>query len=304
MDKKGILVYLLTTYGLTFIGVPLMLHLGLLVYEEPNILNNIVFLLLMWIPALGALIAAKAVPNPAFKRAPWWPVAKVRAIRIALVVLAAYVLTYGVTTACGWTVIQWDMSTMMVQINGMLQQPLKPSVEAIVPAILIVGGLFLSVVLGLTVFAALALGSELGWRGFLLPRLMPLGRFRAYAVVGILWGLWFLPFIYGWHRDIQEVDKMWITVLEYLAMGMALSAFLGEIWRHTGHLGLAAVGLGSFCSHLQGIWEHLFQIPKAPWAGPFGIVAIVVWAVIALLPVLANGREKDASPPPSREDAS
>lgn len=40
-----------------------------------------------------------------------------------------------------------------------------------------------------------ALGEEIGWRGFLLPRLLPMGAFRASLLVGLLQGLWHLPLI-------------------------------------------------------------------------------------------------------------
>jgi membrane protease YdiL (CAAX protease family) len=30
-------------------------------------------------------------------------------------------------------------------------------------------------------------GEEFGWRGYLLPKLMPLGRWKAYVLVGIIW---------------------------------------------------------------------------------------------------------------------
>lgn len=38
-----------------------------------------------------------------------------------------------------------------------------------------------------------ALGEELGWRGFLLPHLMPLGQWKAMLISGIIWGLWHAP---------------------------------------------------------------------------------------------------------------
>jgi membrane protease YdiL (CAAX protease family) len=38
-----------------------------------------------------------------------------------------------------------------------------------------------------------ALGEEVGWRGYLLPHLMPLGRTRAMLLTGFLHGVWHLP---------------------------------------------------------------------------------------------------------------
>ena len=43
--------------------------------------------------------------------------------------------------------------------------------------------------------AVFAMGEEFGWRGYLLPRLEPLGRLRGAVLVGIVWGLWHAPLI-------------------------------------------------------------------------------------------------------------
>jgi len=40
-----------------------------------------------------------------------------------------------------------------------------------------------------------ALGEELGWRGFLLPQLMPLGQWKAMMLSGVIWGVWHAPAI-------------------------------------------------------------------------------------------------------------
>ena len=45
-----------------------------------------------------------------------------------------------------------------------------------------------------------ALGEELGWRGFLLPRLMPLGQWKAILATGVIWGLWHAPVIAQGHN--------------------------------------------------------------------------------------------------------
>jgi uncharacterized protein len=39
------------------------------------------------------------------------------------------------------------------------------------------------------------LGEEYGWRGYLLPRLLPLGEVRATLLVALIWGPWHVPFL-------------------------------------------------------------------------------------------------------------
>jgi uncharacterized protein len=53
--------------------------------------------------------------------------------------------------------------------------------------------LMLLLVVGTPVSALLAFGEEYGWRGYLLPRLLPLGEVRASVVVALIWAPWHLP---------------------------------------------------------------------------------------------------------------
>jgi len=45
------------------------------------------------------------------------------------------------------------------------------------------------------IYVPFTLGEEYGWRGYLLPRLLPLGEVRASALVGLLWAVWHLPLL-------------------------------------------------------------------------------------------------------------
>jgi uncharacterized protein len=54
------------------------------------------------------------------------------------------------------------------------------------PTVLIVGG-----ALGLP----LTIGEEYGWRGYLLPRLLPLGEVAATLMVAVLWAVWHIPIL-------------------------------------------------------------------------------------------------------------
>jgi CAAX protease family protein len=47
----------------------------------------------------------------------------------------------------------------------------------------------------LTLFAFLTFGEEYGWRGYLLPKLLPLGELRAAVIVGLIWGPWHAPML-------------------------------------------------------------------------------------------------------------
>lgn len=73
--------------------------------------------------------------------------------------------------------------------------------------------------LGTTVNAAFALGEEVGWRGYLLWELAPLGFWRASAGIGALWGLWHAPVIVAGYNypsfPVAGVVAMSVATLAY-----------------------------------------------------------------------------------------
>ena len=67
-------------------------------------------------------------------------------------------------------------------------------------------------------------GEEVGWRGYLLPRLLPLGQWRALVLSGAIWGLWHAPVILlGFNYPQHPV----LGVLLMATMGAILGTLLG-----------------------------------------------------------------------------
>jgi membrane protease YdiL (CAAX protease family) len=68
----------------------------------------------------------------------------------------------------------------------------------------------------------LTIGEEYGWRGYLLPRLLPLGEARATLVLAAMWGLWHVPILLiGLNYPGQFV---W-AVLPVFVVSVALMSF-------------------------------------------------------------------------------
>lgn len=53
----------------------------------------------------------------------------------------------------------------------------------------------ISIPVGAAVNSILAFGEEVGWRGWLLPALLPVGTWPALIISGVLWGAWHEPII-------------------------------------------------------------------------------------------------------------
>ena len=112
-----------------------------------------------------------------------------------------------------------------------------------------------------------AVGEETGWRGYLLPHLLPLGRVRATVLLAVLWAFWhvpafFLPFGLG-AQVSGGVVVGWV-------LGLTSGAFvLSWLWLVSGRA-LGAVVL----------WHLLFNYATATAATSGMTAAIVSTAVM------------------------
>jgi len=82
-----------------------------------------------------------------------------------------------------------------------------------VPTVVLAGG-----ALGLP----LTLGEEYGWRGYLLPRMLPVGEIKATLIVAVIWATWHLPILL---IGLNYPGQSLMTVLPVFAMTVVLVAF-------------------------------------------------------------------------------
>ncbi|MDN5724978.1 MAG: CPBP family intramembrane metalloprotease [Propionibacteriales bacterium] len=69
-------------------------------------------------------------------------------------------------------------------------------------------------VAGATINAVFGAGEEMGWRGWFVPALLPLGRVPAMVIAGVVWG--------GWHAPIMLLGYNYPGAPRPLAMGLML----------------------------------------------------------------------------------
>jgi uncharacterized protein len=82
-----------------------------------------------------------------------------------------------------------------------------------------VAAVLLTLPLQALLLVPITFGEELGWRGYLLPRLLPLGQWRALVLCGALWGLWHAPLI-----------LLGLNYPRHPVLGVALMAITGMIF--------------------------------------------------------------------------
>ena len=89
--------------------------------------------------------------------------------------------------------------------------------------------LILQIVMSLTIFPLInlifAMGEELGWRGFLLPHLLPLGQWQAILISGAIWGFWHAPttLLFGYNFPLHPILGMLLMSIGCTLLGSILS---------------------------------------------------------------------------------
>lgn len=131
----------------------------------------------------------------------------------------------------------------------------------------------------------LTIGEELGWRGWLLPTLRPLGTWPALLLSGAIWGFWHTPLILlGYDFGLTN----WYGVLLMIAASMIVGTLIGwlrlrtaSVWPSVfAHGALNATGGVSALVIAAG--DH----PSPISAGSLGWATwIVVAAVVGILVV-------------------
>ncbi len=92
--------------------------------------------------------------------------------------------------------------------------------------------------------AIAALGEELGWRGWLLPKLMPLGILPAVIISGLIWGLWHAPLVLLGHNYPGVPGVLALACMT--GMCIAIGAVFAWFRLRSGSVWPAALGHGAF----------------------------------------------------------
>jgi membrane protease YdiL (CAAX protease family) len=157
---------------------------------------------IMWTPALAAAVVSRwsepSVPLAvALGLRPWRPLGRTLAFCALAMLLALATTLAALAVGAALGVYRFDLHSFS-GLQELLAQQLAgraAAAPALPPLPLLAAMNVLSVTLAAPLAAALTLGEEIGWRGWLLPRLMPLGTGPALLGSGIVWGLWHAPLI-------------------------------------------------------------------------------------------------------------
>ena len=130
----------------------------------------------------------------------------------------------------------------------------------------------------------IVLGEELGWRGYLLTRLIDAGAPRPLLASALIWGTWHLPLIVAGVYDAAGTHRLWRVVPLFLVTTGALGYVLAWGRLRTGSIWPGAVGhsVANFLGQGVSITSTPGEAARL-WVGEAGLLSAAVLVVAAVL---------------------
>lgn len=149
----------------------------------------------MWAPGIAAIIVTLAIEKQSFKSLRLNTLGPKRYYLWAWFLPPLLIVLSGLLTVLlrvGQLDLEFAFMQQMMEQTG-AQLPVSTGTLVVIQVVQ-------ALILGPLINLIFTLGEELGWRGFLLPRLMPLGQWKALIVSGFIWGIWHTPVIAQGHN--------------------------------------------------------------------------------------------------------
>jgi uncharacterized protein len=279
LDFRGIGLYVFLTFGLTWTADFIMIARGVR-FDKPPIWALAVLAGTMWFPAISAYAVRRWVTHEGFGDAgmrigPW---------RIYLVILIAAPLVFMAVYLSSWMLgtahLDVTLSNWWAQVRASLGPTIPNEVILPAPRVLLSIVLISSVSIGPLQTALLTFGEEFGWTGYLLPKLLPLGKWGAAVIYGLIWGLWHGPIIAkGYNYPGHPSSGVPLMALFTIALALIQASLrlryksvLLTTWLHA-------------CANAQGhgIFPMLFAVANPLWGGITSVIGIAVTGVIGVI---------------------
>ena len=239
---KQILLYLVLVFTFSSLPYYLMIHSG-----HIGAGKGLVVALIMWCPAFAALATCRIFRIDLASLGWNWRPARYEAWGYVIPIL--YALPVYIAT---WAVIRGSFA-FSVFANPLAEAfgfPNAPRVTALLLAIPCYA------TVGVISSTARALGEEIGWRGFLLPRLVQRAGFTwGCFLSGCIWAVWHYPALL--FADYNSGTRPAFALTCFTLMVIADSYILGWLRLKSGSLWPAAILHASHNLFIQAIFDQM-----------------------------------------------
>jgi uncharacterized protein len=132
--------------------------------------------------------------------------------------------------------------------------------------------------------ALFAAGEEIGWRGYMLTRLIDAGVPRPVLVSGLIWGLWHIPLILA--GVYVAGSNPYVSAVIFMVSVTSMGFVVARMRLETGSIWPAVVLHGAWNSYIQGAFDLSTNGTGAGatlWVGEGGIVTALALVVAAII---------------------
>jgi membrane protease YdiL (CAAX protease family) len=235
---------------------------------------------LMWMPALASIIARlllrEGIRDVSFR---FGGKVGLRSIGCAVLMpLIVGTVAYGIAWATGLV----GFSAITPSPAELAMSPAAARLAALEP----ISRFLASVALGATVFAVYGClwtaGEEIGWRGYMLTRLIAAGVPQPLLVSGLIWALWHFPLILSGAYASGPFPLLSAGLFMIMVVGMALVS--GVLRLRSGSVWPAIV--------LHSAWNSIIQNPfdrssigsgATLWIGESGVLVAVTTFILGVV---------------------
>ncbi|MFE4710143.1 type II CAAX prenyl endopeptidase Rce1 family protein [Paenibacillus sp. NPDC056722] len=176
-------------------------------------------------------------------------------------------------------------------ITGLVQFDTPDTFIKAPPAVIFTGLLLVQMVLGTALGVISSVGEELGWRGYMLTRLIDARVPQPILISGLIWGVWHLPLILAgnYYSGPYPVLSVILFMISITSMGYVI----GRLRLTTGSLWAATFLHASWNAIIQEIFDAFSKGDNALlWTGESGILVALALLVAAVIisrkPLLAR----------------
>jgi len=239
---KQILLYLFLVFLFSALPYYLFIHTG-----HIGVGNGMGVALVMWCPAFAALATCRLLRIDAATLG--WNWRPIRYVAWAYFIPVLYALPVYLST---WTLIRGsfafnEFANSLAAAFGFPSWPRATALFLAIPCY---------ATLGVIRSTAVALGEEIGWRGFLLPRLVERTGFTLGCLLsGCIWAAWHYPGLL--FADYNSGTKPAFALTCFTLMVIADSYILGWLRLKSGSLWTAAILHASHNLFIQAIFDRI-----------------------------------------------
>ncbi|SHF41313.1 CPBP family intramembrane glutamic endopeptidase [Chryseobacterium sp. OV279] len=175
-----------------------------------------------------------------------------------------------------------DLDLIVPQFKDIL-----PESRALSIPILLLVFFIINTLSGITLNGLIALGEEIGWRGF-MEKHLSFPFFKKNIIIGVIWGLWHAPLIFNGHN--YPSHPFW-GIITMCVLCIIVSFYFSYILKKSNSLYLIGILHGSFNAYAAVFSEKMIIQNGNDLFNGVGVIMCITILIVFLTDFFINGKD-------------